>query len=134
MTPRELFKVTVLSQVADRGLPIEQVRLMLKDAVARLEKKAAWELPSIPLSQTFANVAKPFAGLSANALGAAAILGPPAIGTLGGYMVAKAREDDTGVPAAQADEKILLYKQLAQDARRRALAKGLPVPHHQNQV
>lgn len=49
----------------------------------------------------------------------AAIGTPIAAGVAGGHVLAKARDDDTDVDAAKADETTQVYRQLAEEARRR---------------
>lgn len=128
MTPRDAFKVAVLGRLADHGVgPLELPGLVaaaitrqtgVKVAAADFGKAAVLGLETLA---RFVESAGPIAA-------AGLVAAPVAGGAAAGHLLAKAREDDTELDAAKADETIAAYRQLAADAARRARAKGLPLP------
>jgi hypothetical protein len=135
MTPRDAFKVTVLAACAARGLDTARTHALVKQALAdpglagavkRADPVTAVLRSPFDLARSVVGAAGPTL-VGMGTLGALGL--PVGVGLLGGHAVARAQDDDTNIEAAKADELILAYQQLAENARRRSLAKGLrPLP------
>lgn len=118
MTSKQAFKAAVLAELANGGDPLDRVRDVLKTAVDRcatFRKSAFLGAMAKGIGDFGGKVVStvgPFAMLAALGL-------PVAAGVVGGRALAKAQDDDTNLEAAQADEKIRMYQQLAHEAKRR---------------
>lgn len=113
MTAKDIFKVQFLKAAADRGWSMPQTASVLRHILESPLSKAAL------LGGVASGVGSALGGLGPLAV-MAAIGAPIAAGVAGGHIIAKARDDDTDVEAAKADETAQVYRQLAEEARRRA--------------
>lgn len=121
MTPRQLFKAEVLAAMAERGHSPAQCATLLKAANVQLDKQAF-------LGKMLGEGIEGVSRLGSAALPIAAVLGagiPVGAGLVGGHLLAKAQDDDTDVDAIRSEELIQAYRQLAEDAARKARFRGL---------
>lgn len=120
MTPVQVFKAAALRELAAAGVgPARAADLVKAASVGSVIGGAAAGAGSLlgRLVSTFGPMA---------ALGLVAA--PVAAGAAGGKLLAAARDDDSDLAETQSDETIAAYRQLADEARRRAARKGLRLP------
>lgn len=126
MGPHECFQLGYLLWCADHGLTPEQTHVHVK---AALEKRA---FIGHMLGELVEAPARIISSVASNALPAAAILGigvPAGVGLTGGYLAAKAVENNTDVDEAKVDEELAEYQRLTEHAQRQLALKrlrGLP--------
>lgn len=88
LTPREAFKVGFLSRCVEEGLDADQIRERVKSALDKL----AFEIPGADVPGKLVDFAKGV-GLTGLSWGLPlALAGPPIVGGLGGYALAKATD------------------------------------------
>lgn len=116
MTPVQVFKAAALRELAAAGVGPARAADLVKAAFLGGVAAGAGSLLG-RLVSTFGPMA---------ALGLVAA--PVAAGAAGGKLLAAVRDDDSDLAETQSDETIAAYRQLADEARRRAARKGLRLP------
>lgn len=122
MTLDDSFKVGYLAWCADQGMDEEQTRAHIKKAMSKeaFFGPALGRVVGAPID--FAKALMPYA----IPLGIGAGIGVPvAAGLTGGYLAAKATQDDTSVDEAKTDEELSEYRRLTDQALRQTAAKRL---------
>lgn len=110
MDDKDAFKFGFLLRCAQEGLTPQQTR-------ERIEKTAA-------LSKEGWNPLKPVGTLGRGAL-LAALVGPPVLGTLGGYTLATTSDDSYDIDEAKKEEELAeYYRAIDQLARSRRVQSG----------
>ena len=122
MNSRECFQLGYLLWCADHGLTQEETHAHVKRAFLANVLGEVVEIPGRALAAVINN-ALPIAA-------AAGIGVPLAAGATGGYLAAKAVDDNTDVDEAKTDEELAEYQRLTEHAQRQLALKrmrGLPV-------